>query len=80
MVKVYCNCVYADCAQIVLQMTSQCHIRGHFLLLSRQTPTQTSFWLSTFIFNFLCEEGNLICSKSSAAETSLLEEEQKVDY
>ena len=60
MVRVSCICIYAEHVQIVLQVRLQCHIRCHLLLLSRQTPTHPSFWLSTATLNFWGKEGNLI--------------------
>ena len=65
------SCRNTDHAQIILQMRSQCHLTCHLLLLSRQTTTQTFFWRSIYVLNFLRKEGNLICRKSSASKTIL---------
>ena len=39
----------------MVRVKLQLHLKCHLLLLSRQTPTQPSFWLSTSILNFLSE-------------------------
>ena len=57
--------MHADPVQIVLQVRSQCHIKYHLLLLSRQYTNPAFFKVEYLYPQFVGEGGNLIISRSS---------------